>query len=186
MKSETLFAISLILLLAYFGQIILAMLNATNRPSAGGKSILGRLFVGKNEFTSTWVTFGIIFMIPVLISWLSAVSDALLDLDNNLALFNACTSMLLVLITLELSQINDTNHRNRNPWRGLLLLALCLDILTLLFLYLGVKNYVYATDISRWSEVFAIVSRLGGAAFFASFAVILFARKAGEVENENE
>lgn len=181
MTTEFLFFISLILLLLYGGQILLAIINAYLKPSSEESSILQRLFSGTDNITSTWITFGIIFTIPVLVSWMSAMSDYFLSLDNNFAIFTACTSMLLVLITLELSQLNDINYRNRNPWRGLLLFALSLDILSLLFLNIAIKQYATASDVARWSEVVDFVVRIGFAAFIASFAVILFARKAGEL-----
>jgi len=183
MSTELLFTLSLLLLVLYGGQILLALINAVRKPSSGEQSIIERLVIGTKNFTKTWITFGIIFVIPVLISWLSAVSDYLLKLDNHLAIFTACISMLLVLITLELSQLNDINYRNRDPWKGLLLFALSLDILSLLFLNVMIKQYVTSTVGAGWADVVTFVVRIGVAAFVSSFAVILFARKAGEHES---
>jgi len=109
----------------------------------------------------------------------SGVAENISSLDRHVAIYTACMSMLLVLITLELSQINEINDRNRIPWRGLLLLALSLDLVSILVLS-GVKYYVYNVVSGNWSGIVKFVTWIGVAALISSFMVVLFTRKAGE------
>ncbi len=122
--------------------VFLAILNAArsrdNRPS-----VLKALFGSLTAITGTWTTIGIILVLPVLISWLSGLSDVLLDVGAGGAIFSACLSMLLVLVTLEFSELNSLNDRNRDDWRGLLLFALALDLLCVVLLVWPIKVRAY-------------------------------------------
>ncbi len=173
------FVVLSILLTCYSLQAFLAILNAARRKN-GDPSVISRLFGGLSEVTGTWATVGIILILPVLISWASGVSDALLDLEAGLALYSACTSTLLVLITLEFSQLNNLNDRNRDDWRGLLLFALALDLISILILVWPIKSRVHQGDQPDWSGVMSYMIAIGVAALISSFLVILFSRKAGE------
>ncbi len=168
-----------VLVALYALQMLLALLNAW-RKTGDRPSVLKQLFGGLSELTGTWATIGIILVLPVVISWMSSISDEIfLKLDSGLALFEACLSMLLVLITLEFSLLNSLNHRNRRQWRGLLLYALALDIISIAIL-VWIKIMVSQQIVPGWSGVFYFMLTLGIAALLSSFLVILFAKRAGE------
>lgn len=170
---------AIVLILCYFLQLVLAFINA-QKTTDSEPSILSRLFIGSQNITGTWITIGIILVIPVLISWISGIVDNFLELDPNFALYSACMSTLLVLVTLELSVLNGLTEHNREPWRGLLHFALGLDLLSITLLVGPIKIYVNDPSSGGWANVINYVFLTGVAALISSLFVILFARKAGE------
>ena len=168
-----------VLFSCYVVQILLALFNAANAGDTS-PSALRRVFGGLPQITRTWTTAGLIFFFPILISWLSSISEALLELQGGRALYSACLSTLLVLVTLEFSQLNDVNPRNRDKWRGLLLLSLALDIVAVVLLAWPIKHHAYRTGQADWAAVVSYLVLIGPAAFVSSFLVIIFCKRAGE------
>lgn len=169
----------LVLLALYSCQTLFAVLNAS-RKIDGQPSILYRLFMSVPAATKTWTTVGIVLFLPVSISWLSSVSDILLKIHLGAALYSGCQSTLLVLITLEISQINKLNDRNREDWRHLLLLALVLDLISLVVLVSMIKILANVNGYTEWSLAIPNIVIIGFSAIFSSFLVVLFSQKAGE------
>ena len=87
-----------VILACYALQFFLAILNAA-RSTDNRPTVLKALFGNVTAITGTWTTIGIILVLPVLISWLSGLSDVLLDVEAGGAIFSTCLSMLLVLVT---------------------------------------------------------------------------------------
>ena len=188
------FFVITILVACYAFQAILAVFNAS-RGRNGQPPVIRQLFGGLDELTGTWATVGVILVLPVLISWLSTLSDKLLDLDSGRALFEACLATLLVLVTLEFSQLQALNDNNREQWKGLLLFALALDLLSVVILVFPIKiaaygkaetalspaAVVYSPVTPEWTGVFSYMLTLGIAALVSSFLIILFTRQAGGV-----
>ncbi|WP_049642815.1 hypothetical protein [Candidatus Rhodobacter oscarellae] len=161
-------------------QLLLAVWNALTIKNENQESIIGSLFVGKDNVTKSWITIGIIFIIPVIVSWSGGVADRLISIDPNEALLTGCLSMLFVLVTLELTMINSLNDRNRDPWRGLLVFALVLDILSITLIVAAIKPYVQADDDIAWVNVTHLITFIGVAALLSSFCVVLFTKTAGD------
>ena len=166
-----------LLSIAYFVQLLLAFYNAS-QPDDKQNTILLSLFSIKN-LSDTWVTIGIIFLIPVAISWSSSIFDAFGATTSTDALLSGCLSMLFVLITLELSLLRSLKS-SKASWRGLIVFALALDLLSIIVLIGGVKSYLSHPTSAGWSEVVNYVQIIGIAAFISSFCVVLFARKADD------
>ncbi len=168
-----------LLVILYALQMLLAVWNAWENDREDS-SIFSRLFGSRDSITKTWVTIGIVFVIPVLISWSSGIADTILAIAPAEALLTGCLSMLFVLITLELSTVNSLNELNREPWRGLLLFALSLDLFSVLVLVVLVKPFIASAQVGGWDHVLFFVQLLGFAALFSSFCVVLFSKNAGE------
>lgn len=168
-----------ILVILYILQLALAIWNAWAKDREDS-SIFERLLGSRDSITQTWISIGIIFVIPVLISWSSGIADQILAIGPSEALLTGCLSMLFVLITLELSTINSLNDLNREPWRGLLLFALSLDLFSVLVLVVLVKPFIASGQAGGWDSVIFFVQALGIAALLSSFCVILFSKNAGE------
>lgn len=170
------FAYSLAIL--YIGQFSLALWNASEKKE-DKKSVFGTLFGGRRNVTRTWTTIGIIFIIPVSISWSGGISDRLLSISVAESLYAGTLSMLFVLVTLELSTLNTLNDQNRGDWRGLLLFALSIDIFSIILLVGFVKPVILASNNIGWENTLYVVSLIGVTALLSSFCVILFANEAG-------
>lgn len=157
---------SLLILFGYFIQATAAFVHAYST-----KTILKVFAVSR--FVDTWLIVATIFFGPLLISWISNAielqDEGILKVGSSLVL-----SMLMIYITLEFSQLGSLNSRNRD-WRTLLLVALFLDI----------GGVVLVTIVSRLNDIeIGLIYALGLISFLSSFMIILFAKIAGE-DDEN-
>lgn len=169
-----------ILALFYSCQFFLAIWNSVS-PDSGQKPALMSIFSSRRDVTRTWTTIGIVLVIPVAISWSGGIADRIQDISREESIYTAALSTLFVLITLELSTINTLNERNRDAWRGLLVFALSIDILSVVFLVAFVKPAVIAANGIGWQSTDLFVSLIGIAALASSFVVVLFANEAGRI-----
>lgn len=179
-----------VLLTSYALQAILSILNAarpvdrnprpSTEPESKDQSLLSRAFKGIPQITSTWATIGIVFILPIGIAWLASLSSVSLDFDLGLFIYSGSLSTFIVLLTLELSQLNDLKPRNRSEWRALLLVAVALDLGSLLLLVWPIKLRTYETDHHNWSSVRTQIILLTIGALISGALVVLFAKKAGE------
>lgn len=169
--------------LCYMIQFIVAIRAGTEPvDKLDGKSIASSLFEGQENFRKTWVTVAMIFIIPVLVSWSSSIFDRILDIKPAGAVFFGCLSMLFVLVTLELSVLNGLKDEHKDSWRGLLIFALVLDILSILVFVAVLKPVAYPVDqqsglpviVGQWDGLVFYIGMLGVCALISSFVVVLF------------
>jgi hypothetical protein len=182
-----------VLLTSYAVQAVLSVLNAA-RPRSGSlnpnsptepsakpeQSLLSRLFKGVPQITSTWSTIGLVFILPVVVAWLAGFSSVTLVFDWGPFVYSGSVSTLIVLLTLELSQLNDLNPNNRDDWRGLLLMACALDLSSLFLLAWPIKLRVHQGQHPDWSSVATQILILTAGSLASGLLVVLFAKKAGE------
>lgn len=152
---------SILILFGYFMQATAAFSHAYKTR------IILKTFSPK-RFIETWLIVATIFFGPLIISWVSNVveykSTQLPDITMSLVL-----SMVMIFITLEFAQIGSLN-RNNSSWKLLLLIALFLDIATVVI--------VTTAKVTIFKDL-PFIYALGIFSFFSSFMIIIFAKIAG-------
>ncbi len=172
----------------YIFQFVAAGKIALGTKDSQKRSIAYRLF-STSKFTSTWATFATIFGAPVIIS-LSTILFENQNIKNSEALFYTCSSMLFVLITLELAVFNSIRKTETDIWQKLISTAFVLDLVSILLLYAAIKPAALSTfDLDKnipanWSGLDFYVQLIGVAALLSSFMVVLCTIEAGKVQNE--
>jgi len=155
---------------------LLACLKAAKVTT--GTSLWRQLFGGLDKATETWTNIGIGQLVPVAIAWTAAAIAA--SLDSRSLLYLGCFSTLVVMVTLESSLLKDLLLiKGSNTWRGLLILTLVSNFVTIVFLAGPVGAHVGHGNIADSAGVQAEMITLTTCSFLSSSFVILFSKEGG-------
>ncbi|GEM_PF-3690914 len=167
MRENIVFIGSVMVLVGYVIQLATASITALSSNQSGYEnSLVSWLFGGQNAAVRTWKTIGMVLFIPLLVSWCTGI-PALMEQQSSeihLLLFPLILSMILIFVTLELSQLAAIGPAT-DRWGMLLTAALVLDVVVVIILIV-IRSGQYAGMI--WAYA------LGAVAFASSFSIIFF------------
>jgi hypothetical protein len=180
LRLDLIISIGLGVLLTFYAiQALLAILAAAQSPMSG-TSLISKLFSTVAHVIAAWTTIGIVFLLPIVISWLTNLSLVSNPTDLGPFAYSGALGTIIIVLTLELSQLNDLNSNNREGWLKLLLMSLSLDLASLLLFVWPIRLRVYQTQVPAWSSIGATVLALAAGSLLSGLCVVLFAKKAGE------